>query len=376
MPAAQRGQVFKRNGSWHARWRERGRRRQKGGFLTKTEAGEFLDEQLKRVRLGPAYRPQVTLATLVDKYLAQHQAEPATIARLRAMLKHATHAFGSVPLDELLADEIGAWRARLSPGVRHDATQALRQVLNAGVRWRMLTDNPARHVSNPRPHRPEIRPLASWEELELLAAELGALPIFAAGTGLMPEEWIALERRDLDLKARVVLVQRFYSNGAVKHYGKNERRRRRVPLRQRVVDAIEAAPRRIDSPLVFPAARGGHLSLHNWRAREWDPALRAAGFYHCEACDRDMRRRKGERVYGCERCSATLPVRRPYDLRHTYATFSLAAGVSLYTLARRMGTSVEMIDRTYGHLAPDADEFELGLLDAWDARHDVEAQER
>jgi hypothetical protein len=35
---------------------------------------------------------------------------------------------------------------------------------------------------------------------------------------------------------------------------------------------------------------------------------------------------------------------------------SLAGGVSLFSLARRMGTSVEMIDRTYGHLTPDADD--------------------
>lgn len=35
------------------------------------------------------------------------------------------------------------------------------------------------------------------------------------------------------------------------------------------------------------------------------------------------------------------PERRIYGLRHTYATFSLAAGVSLFTLSRRMGTSVE-----------------------------------
>ncbi len=27
-----------------------------------------------------------------------------------------------------------------------------------------------------------------------------------------------------------------------------------------------------------------------------------------------------------------------------------------------------MIDQTYGHLAPDAEEFELGLLNAYDAR--------
>jgi hypothetical protein len=49
--------------------------------------------------------------------------------------------------------------------------------------------------------------------------------------------------------------------------------------------------------------------------------------------------------------------------------FSIAAGISLF--ARRMGTSVEMIDQTYGHLAPDADEWELGRLDAFDARENT-----
>jgi hypothetical protein len=33
-----------------------------------------------------------------------------------------------------------------------------------------------------------------------------------------------------------------------------------------------------------------------------------------------------------------------------------------------MGTSLEMIDRTYGHLAPDAEVVELALLNAYDAR--------
>jgi integrase len=47
--------------------------------------------------------------------------------------------------------------------------------------------------------------------------------------------------------------------------------------------------------------------------------------------------------------------RHNYDLRHTYATWSLAAGIDIFTLARRMGTSVKMIDRTYGHLVAGAD---------------------
>jgi hypothetical protein len=32
-----------------------------------------------------------------------------------------------------------------------------------------------------------------------------------------------------------------------------------------------------------------------------------------------------------------------------------------------MGTSVDMIDRTYGHLAPDAEALELAMLNAYDA---------
>jgi hypothetical protein len=31
-----------------------------------------------------------------------------------------------------------------------------------------------------------------------------------------------------------------------------------------------------------------------------------------------------------------------------------------------MGTSLQMIDQTYGHLARDADEHDRGLLDAYD----------
>lgn len=60
------------------------------------------------------------------------------------------------------------------------------------------------------------------------------------------------------------------------------------------------------------------------------------------------------------------------DMRHTFATWSLAAGMSTVTLSRRMGTSVQMIDRTYGHLAQDAVEHDRALLDAYDAEGEEE----
>jgi integrase len=41
-----------------------------------------------------------------------------------------------------------------------------------------------------------------------------------------------------------------------------------------------------------------------------------------------------------------------YSLRHTYATFALADGVDIHTLARQMGTSVAMIERHYSKMTP------------------------
>ena len=62
--------------------------------------------------------------------------------------------------------------------------------------------------------------------------------------------------------------------------------------------------------------------------------------------------------------SAGIPSRRVYDMRHSFATGALDAGLSIFDLSRYMGMSVEMIDRTYGHLAQGAEQSARAKLDA------------
>jgi len=86
---------------------------------------------------------------------------------------------------------------------------------------------------------PDIRAVASSRRPDAVprhvreeAVDQGAwapLPAFAAATGLRPEEWQALERRDVDRRARVPNVRRTVSSGEVVELGKTQRSRRQVP---------------------------------------------------------------------------------------------------------------------------------------------------
>ena len=206
------------------------------------------------------------------------------------------------------------------------ARKALRQVLTYAVRAKLVDENVAKLVPNPEPKRREVLAFADVDELEAVAAELPperrANPLLVGLTGLRPEEWLALERRDVDREAGVLHVRRVYTDGQVKLYGKQNRSLRAVPLPLRAAQALAELPPRLDTPRLIPSTRGGFLNLNEERRDEWTPAVRAAGLEH----------------------------RSPYALRHTYASIAIAAGASLFELAGFMGTSVEQIDRTYGHL--------------------------
>jgi len=385
MPAEQAGHVYSTSSGYGIRWRENGNRRYRAGFETKRDARRWFEDEIRpRLRGRKRESSSSTLAEFSETWLRAHAAdvEPGTITTLRYRLAHALDAFGDVPLADLQrqALEIAAWRATLPDRLRYPATSALRQALGAAFAWELIDENPAKKAGkNPQPKAREIRPL-TVEELGRVVGEVGThgpLVTFAAETGLRPCEWLALERRDVDKTGRVLYVEREHVGGETKSYLKTTASRRSVPLTAAALAAIEALPPRLDSGLLFPAVRGGYMNLRNWRSREWDTAVESAGLAVCK-CGHLSSVHQPEQLFhhgtvcegrGC-RCetferSVISPV--PYVLRHTFASNALAAGVGTFELARVMGTSLEMIERTYGHLVRGADDAFRSRLDAFAA---------
>jgi hypothetical protein len=191
----QQGRVFKLTSTsaygtplWAYRYRTGGRgakRVQRGGFVSEEDARAALGRALEKLRREGGIGRTVTLAEFVDEYLAQHDASPVTLKKLRFLLTRAVQAFGDYCLDELDAVEIASWRMTGPPGYRFEATQALRQVLARAVVWGLVDVNPAKQgVDNPQRRRTEKHPfessrgtssrrLASDSVLALLVVEHG-----------------------------------------------------------------------------------------------------------------------------------------------------------------------------------------------------------
>ncbi len=130
-------------------------------------------------------------------------------------------------------------------------------------------------------------------------------------------------------------MRRAYANGRVKHT-KTRLSTRAVPLQLIALEALDRLPDS-ENPILFANSRGGRIDFRSFGRRHWKPAQTAVGIQ---------------------------PLRHLYDLRHTYATFALRAGVSVFAVSRFTGSSIAMIDYHYGHLARDSPEHAVSLLDA------------
>jgi integrase len=262
-----------------------------------------------------------------------------------------------------LVDEIAS---RTSPAHARAALAALRVTLRVCERYGEIDSNPCVAVRAPAVvEERTARVLSVDESAALIAAAVaddeafgrsfaGAFVSLALGTGLRVGELLALPwgSEGLDLEARVVRVRRSVDRArdATGDYPfvapKSRHGRRDVPLAPEDASMLRrhrlASGRPADGALVFADVHGRPLPPHGVPRAAWERITSASGI--------------------------SEPLPRLHDLRHSFASHALAAGLSAHAVARLLGHSdAGLVWRRYGHALPDELANAGESLSAWRA---------
>jgi integrase len=282
---------------------------------------------------------------------------------------------GHIPGDRLRRKHVIEWVQTLSGerGLSGKTITNRHSLLSAALTTAVqdedvpITVNPCRGVAMPKSTAEEMVFLEPWE-FTLVQAHIAApwrrLTTTLVGSGVRWSEATALQAGDVELSRSTLHVRRAWKHarGERPYLGEPKANSRR-PVRfgdvvEEALLPLVAGKRREE--LVFTSRRGGVVLNNSFHSRVWQPAVAAAmtlgtppagvlaGTPEYRQWARDVKPAQVDR--------AALLQKRPrvHDLRHTYAAWSLNAGVSIYALSRAMGhNSIKVTVDRYGHLSPE-----------------------
>jgi len=296
----------------------------------RTKAKEILGQVAAGVDLQEERKPKAGPLTLVQ-FLTDHYGPwQKTHHRRGDSEKRLTTSFADL-LDKPLSD-ITPWliekhrKARKEAGTADTTinrdTVTLKAALNRAVDWGLIDDNPLAPIKQMKTDRTGvIRYLEPAEEARLLAAlaslkegdRMRPMVLVSLHTGLRWGELAGLYWKDVDLQARRLTVR---------GEGAKSRQTRHIPLNDTAHTALldwrGELPR---MGLVFPGKAG---VLDNV-TKSWTRLLNTAGIKEF----------------------------RWHDLRHSFASKLVQAGIDLNTVRELMGHADIKMTLRYAHLAPE-----------------------
>lgn len=285
---------------------------------------------------------------IADKHIQQlTDVTSGTRAKYRSQLKnYLIKPFGGIPIDKIDQDDISDWiidmsESDKSPKTIRNAHGLLNSIMKTAVERGHRPDNPCAKSRLPKNnHIREKIMFLTQDEFSLLLSEIPAFykpfVLFLVGTGLRYSEATALHKDDFtDNRGKYsVNVQKAWKRSGEGSYylgtPKTERGRRSVGLGANLAKTIApmVSSASHDQP-IFTTLQGGKLTSSAFYNRVWK-----------EAIDRAQARglRKRPRVH---------------DLRHTFASWMLAEGMSISVLSYLLGHESEATTRNvYTHVMP------------------------
>lgn len=374
-PSAKRaygsGSIIERRGDYYGKWRVGGRQvfRKLGPKrsaanpqgLTRKQAEQRLRERMAEVE--PENRPRksdvvLTIAQLGARYVhyaREHRGvKESTLTEYEGSLRcHLVPFFGKTPITAIDAEWIERYASHLrtkkgqgyrggktlAPKTVENQLGALAVLLNFAVRKKWIASSPMAAVELPKHGSDapleELRFLEPHEVARLIAsARPGdyhrldrALYTLAAYSGLRQGELRGLRWEHVDLPRSIVHVLENVTRG--RRSSPKGRRRRVVPLAPSVVQSLMDL-----------------RSESHWTAPE-DPVFATPSTGQSMARTRLM-----ERYRAALRDAALPPDFSFHDLRHTFGTTMVRAGVPVGTIQAWMGHADLATTQLYMHYAP------------------------
>ena len=364
-----RGHVHKRGSRWAyvvdvGRDPATGKRKQrtKGGFATKAAAEEALGDFMSELRAGTSVAPtSVTLDGYLTEWLqtVKPQLRETTWASYVVAVDRITWGLGSRKLQALTAIEVERFYAKLvneggpagrplAPKTVRNTHIVLHRALADAERLRLVMRNVA-HLARP-PAVPHVE-RATWtaDELRSFLQHVAGDRLFIAyvllaTTGMRRGEVFGLRWRDVDLVARRASVTQTITtvnDKLVIGPTKTNRSRRTISLDPTTVEALEA------HRLVQDQERA-------IAGEAWDPSF---DLVICDGTGRPEHPDRFSRQFQRNVGETKLPaLRGPHNLRHTWATLALNAGVHPKVVSDRLGhATIAVTIDTYSQVAPSLD---------------------
>ena len=306
------------------------------------------------VRRPPARRSASStwsLGEYLEQWLIGEAAHvsPATLRTYRVAIGRVVDGLGDIPLSRLSGADVAAWPQHLlhpddggrglSPATVRNTRAVFHKALSDAVRLESLDRNPVAATDPPANVARKTTGVWTAEELRRFLDHVSTHRLslafrLLATTGMRRGELLGLRWADVDWDRGALSVVRslgLVDGVLVMSPGKTATSRRLVFLDAATVDDLRAYFHRAieadaagDRDPVF-AARGGGLVHPDSFSNTFDRLVAAAG----------------------------VPRVRLHDLRHTYATLALQAGMHPVVLAERLGhSSVATTMDLYAHVTP------------------------
>jgi len=325
--------LYKRGAVWWMRLSYQGRQIRRSTDVTDRKLAERIYFKMRGLVAQGTWceRPVVQhrqVKDLLERYLRDHSAPnkaALTHRRDRSLAAHLLRAFGDIPIDQLRPARLAEYKAsRRAQGAAPQTLNAELILLGHAYKlaereWEWATHNPVLRIAKEKVRNGVERWLTPEEEQRLLAASppwLQEIIVFALHTGMRRGEILTLQWSHVDLSRHTLTILE-QKNGA----------RDTLPVNETAMEVLQArAAVRTNSTEAVFVNEAGHPREARNLLRAFYPAMRKAGITRF----------------------------RFHDLRHTFATRLIQAGVDVYTV-QKLGRwkTISMVLR-YAHHQPES----------------------